>query len=431
LKLLLGFLVSAVCAAGAQDLNHDATPAPQNEQVIAANAALEARDWPKAVKLLSSLAEANPKDAHLLYDLGSAQDALDQDSEAEQSYRAAILDDGGYLEPRVALGLLLARSGRIEDARKELAAGAAVEKGDNALKARALRALARIDQKPRPAEARDELLAALSISPETPEDVLMSAELAETAGNGHDAAESQYRKLLAVRPNDPGAAAALGHLLVQQKKYDEAEKLLAAGLTAHPGDEAMTIQLAAVYTAEDKRAQALPLVQALRLANPDDPTVSRLLAELYMDGKDYEHAEPLLTSLCSQNPQDGGLADLRAQALLQLHQGIEAQRILTRVVADKSLFPSNEAWGQAAFDLAFSASANNEPIVVLQVLANRATVLPPSPPVLFLTAISQDKLHHVKLAAQAYKDFLAASNGALPNEEFEARHRLIALERSK
>jgi len=259
----------------------------------------------------------------------------------------------------------------------------------------------------------------------------MSAELAETAGNGQDAAESQYRKLLGVRPNDPDATAALGHLLVQQKKYDEAEKLLTSGLAAHPGDEAMTIQLAAVYTAEDKRAQALPLVQTLRVANPEDPTVSRLLAELYMDARDYEHAEPLLTSLCTQNPRDGSLVDLRAQALLQLHRSAEAQPILTRVVADKTLFSGTPEWGQAAFDLAFAASQNNEPIVVLQVLANRATVLPPSPPILFLTAISQDKLHHVKLAAQAYKDFLAASNGALPNEEFEARHRLVALDHSK
>jgi predicted Zn-dependent protease len=424
--------MAAVCAAGAQDFNHDEKPtSPQNAEIVAANAALEARDWAKAVKLLTPLAEANPKDARLLYDLGSAEDALDQASEAEQSYRAAILDDGGYLEPRVALGLLLARGGRIDDARKELAAGAALDRGDKLLVARALRALARIDQKPRPAEARDELLAALSISPETPEDVLMSAELAETAGNGEGAAEGQYRKLLAVRPNDPEATAALGHLLVHEKKYPEAEKLLTAGLAAHPGDEAMTIQLAALYTAEDKRDQALPLVEALHTANPDDASVSRLLAELYVDAKDYEHAEPLLTGLCAQNPRDGELVDLRAQALLHLHQGPEAERILTRVVGDKTLFPDTDTWGHAAFDLAFAASENNEPNMTLQVLVNRATVLPPSPPVLFLTAISHDKLHHVKLAAQAYKDFLSASNGALPNEEFEARHRLIALDHSK
>ena len=116
---------------------------------------------------------------------------------------------------------------------------------------------------------------------------------------------------------------------------------------------------------------------------------------------------------------------------MHLHQPAEAQRVLTRVVADQALFSSTSDWGTAAFDLAFAASEQNEPALVLQVLNNRAKVLPPSPPILWLTAISEDKLHHVKLAIEAYKSFLAASNGANPNEEFEARHRLIALDHSK
>ena len=55
-------------------------------------------------------------------------------------------------------------------------------------------------------------------------------------------------------------------------------------------------------------------------------------------------------------------------------------------------------------------------------------VLQPTTPILFLSAISEDKLHHVKNAIEAYKGFLAASNGANPNEEFEARHRLVTLD---
>jgi predicted Zn-dependent protease len=429
-----GVLLLAV-SAGAQDFSGaEKVPAPESAAMQAANAALEARDWQKAVKLLTPLAAENPKDAHVLYDLGSAEDALDQGSAAEQSYRAAILDDGGYLEPRVALGLLLARAGRMDDARAELGAAAALKgdlKGNKELRARALRAMARIDARPRPAEARDELLAALSLSPGTPEDALMSAELAEGAGNGKDVAEATYRRVLTANPNDPAATAALGHLLVTEKKYAEAEKLLKDGLTAHPGDEPMTIQLASVYTSENKTAEALPLVESLHTANPAETNLTHLLAELYMQAKDYAHAEPLLAGLCAQKPRDGALIDLRAEALLQLHRPAEAQRILTPMVADRELFSSTDDWGTAAFDLAFAATEQNEPALALQVLENRAKVLPPSSPILWLTAISEDKLHHVKIAIEAYKSFLAASNGANPNEEFEARHRLIALDHSK
>ena len=401
----------------------------------AANDALAAQEWAKAVKLLQSLAEAYPKDAHLLYDLGSAEDALDHGTAAERDYRAAILDDGGYREPRVALGLLLARGGKMEDARAELAAASAIPNGkdeaDKLLRARALRALARIDEKARPGEARDELLAALSISHETPDDKLMAAELAESAGNGKDAAEAAYRGALVDTPNNPGAVAALAHLLAGEKKYTEAQKLLTDGLAANPGDEPMTLQLASIYAAEDKAPEALPMLEAFHAAHPEDLRGTRLLAEMYVNAKDYAKAEPLLASLGAQSPRDGELQDLRAQALLHLRQGAEAERILRRVVGDRSAFQTTEAWGLAAFDLAFAASGNGEPLTVLQILSERAKVLAPSPPILFLTAISQDKLHHIPEAVQAYKEFLAASDGALPNEEFEARHRLVTFEHTK
>ena len=173
------------------------TQAPDSAARVAANDALAARDYPKAEKLLQPLADATPTDAHVLYDLGSAQDALDQTSAAEKSYRAAILDNIAYIDPRVALGLLLARNGRLEDAHAELVAAVSIEKADKLLRARALRALARIDQKDHPSES-----AAMNCSlrcrflPETPADTLMSAELAESATGGKDAAEAAYRRVL-------------------------------------------------------------------------------------------------------------------------------------------------------------------------------------------------------------------------------------------
>ena len=204
----------------------------------AANEALAKHDWAKAVELLKPLAVATPKDAHVMYDLASAEDALDQASAAEASYRAAIEDDGGYLAARVALGLMLARQGRMDEAREELGKAAAIESGtdeDKALRARALRALARIDEKTRPAEARGELLAALQISPETAEDTLMAGELAERAGTGQVAAESAYRRVLAKDPDNAEATASLAHLLASERKFDAAEKLLTQGLAVHPG----------------------------------------------------------------------------------------------------------------------------------------------------------------------------------------------------
>ncbi len=426
-----GLCVSHITA---QDFSSNLTQqptAPVNPIRAQADAALEAHDYARALKLLGPLAEANPKDARILYDLGTAQDELDQNSPAETSYRAAIADDPAFLDPRVALGLLLARAGRFDDARAELLAATQVQAGEPLLKARAYRALARIDRKARPGEARDELLEALKLSPETADDTLLAAELAGGATGGAAAAEAAYRRVLAAHPDDPAAASGLAHLLVVDKRTGEAEVLLVATLKAHPDDVQLTAELASLYDNERKPALAIPLLEKLHKGDPENPDVTHLLAEDYLDTKDYARAEPLLAKLAIQRPQDTGVIDDRARALLHLQRAAEAEEILARIVAQPKLFPTPADLGNAAGDLAFACSENGNPACTLQALDVRATVLPISAATLFLAAISHDKLHHVKLAIEAYNQFLNASEGNNPDQEFEARHRLVALEHMK
>jgi predicted Zn-dependent protease len=433
LVLALGMMVAAL--AGAQDfstnLQPKTAPGPGAKQREEAQAAMDAHDFETAQRRLAALAAANPKDAHILYDLGSVQDALDEASPAEASYRAAIADDVKFLDPHVALGLLLARAGKLDEARAELQAVKSVATDDKPLAARAYRALARIDEKTRPAEARDELLEALKLTPETPDDTLMGAELAAGASHGAGAAEQAYRRVLATHPDDPAATAELASLLTKQLRAGEAETLLKSALRAHPGEPIMTTELASIYARDGKTAAAAELVQALHDAHPEDANVAHLLAGLYLDSGDYARAEPLLADLVHGNPRDGLLADEYGRALIHVKRFSDAEEVLARVVAQPALFPTRSDLGNAAGDLAFAASSNNDPAATLQALDVRATVLPISAPVLFLSAISHDKLHQVKQAVEAYKAFLAASNGANPDEEFEARHRLVTLEHMK
>ena len=432
------FLLSGVLHAQDFSTNVTQTPTTAAKQIRAqADSALEAHDYSRALKLLGPLAEANPKDEQILYDLGSAQDALDQNSNAERSYRAAIADDPEAIAPHVALGLLLARNDRRDEARAELRAATVLPVPDASshaaaadadLKAHAYRALARIDQQSRPGEARDELLEALKLSPETPDDTLLAAELASGASNGAPAAEAAYRRVLVTQPDDPSAASGLAHLLLRDDRVADAEALLLAALKTHPDDPQLTAELASVYTTERKPAQAIPLVLVLHNKTPQNADLTHLLAELYLETLDYTHAEPLLAALALADPQDTGAIDDRARALIHLHRSAEAQKILAPIVAQPRLFPTPADLGNAAGDLAFACSENNDPSGALQALQIRATVLPPSASVLFLTAISYDKLRQVKQAIEAYHQFLQASEGKNPDQEFEARHRLVALE---
>jgi tetratricopeptide (TPR) repeat protein len=431
--ILLAIPGHAQLPAGTTDATQPKTT-KQDALLTQVNEALDKQDYPAALKILTTLVEKSPTDPHLLFDLAFTQDALAetpaQTSAAEATYRRAIAADPTYFEPHVALGLLLARSGNLPLARTELLQATTLTTDNPLLKARAFRALARIDRATNPAVASDELLSALKISPETTDDVLLSGELAEASGDPATA-EAAYRRVLAADPQNHDATAALTHLLLHQQKPDQAETLLTAALAKDPDNPTLNAQLANLYDQQGKPAQALPIVEKLHTANPEDPAITRLLARLYSRNQQYDKAEPLYAALVAQSPQDPTLLDDEADVLIRLKRFAEAETLLKRAVANPAAFPSKEDLGNAASHLAFAASANNDPSVTLQALTLRATVLANSSSSLFLAATAHDKLHHTKQATDLYKQFLSVANGQFPDEEWEARHRLITLEHTK
>jgi tetratricopeptide (TPR) repeat protein len=427
--LLVSVPTHAQLPAGTTDA---AQPQPQKQDPLLtqANEALDKQDYPTALKLLTTLTEKSPNDAHLLYDLAYTQDALDQTTTAEATYRRAITADPPYFDPHLALGLLLARNDRRTEAHAELLKATTLTPDNPALKARAYRALARIDQSANPSSASDELLQALKLSSETPDDTLLSGELAEASGDP-TAAEAAYRRLLAANPQNHDATAALTHLLLHQQKPDQAETLLTAALAKDPDNPTLNAQLASLYDKQGKPDQALPIAEKLHAANPSDPNITRLLARIYTRDQQYDKAVPLYTALIAASPHDVTLLDDNADALIHLKQFAEAEALLKRAVANPAAFPSKDDLATAASHLAFTSSVNNDPATTLQALTLRATVLPNSPSSLFLGATAHDKLHHTKQATDLYKQFLSVANGQFPDEEWEARHRLLALEHTK
>ena len=431
--LLLAIPAHAQLPAGTTDASQPQQQ-KQDPLLTQANEALDKRDYPTALKFLTTLTERSPNDPHLLYDLAFTQDALAetpaQVSTAETTYRRAIAADPTYFDPHLALGLLLARHGKLSLAHAELLTATTLTTDNPLLKARAFRALARIDQTNDPATASDELLSALKLSPETPDDILLAGELAEASGDP-TAAEAAYRRLLAADPQNSDATAALTHLLLHQQKPDQAETLLTAALAKDPDDPTLNAQLASLYEKQGKPAKAVPLAENLHAAHPENPTLTRLLARLYSHNQQYDKAAPLYAALVASSPQDPTLLDDDADVLIHLKQYAEAEALLKRAVANPSAFPTKEDLGNAAGHLAFASSANNDPTTTLQALTLRATVLGNSPSSLFLEATAHDKLHHTKQATDLYKQFLSVANGQFPDEEWEARHRLITLEHTK
>jgi Flp pilus assembly protein TadD len=419
--------------AGAHSVDDHSREDAVNQQIAEAETALEHGDYSGAVAKLKVLAAARPKDARVLYDLGFAEDHSGDEDGAAKAYAGAIAADGSLAEPKVALGLLNARAGRAKEAHEELLAAANDASASPELRGRAFRALANLDEGDNPITANDELLQALKLTNETPADVLQSGVLAELMGEPA-LAEAAFRRALTETPGDAEATAGLAHVLMQQKKLGEADAVIAEGLKAHPGDPRLVAQAATVYAAEGKASEAIPLLEGLRKSDSGfagNAEMTRVLAHLYESQNDESSAERLYAELVSKMPNDPSLLDDLGSAQVRLGQYAEAEKTLTKAFGMRKEFDDDEVWGVTAEHLAFAASKNNDPSLTLRALTARATVLPNSPASLFLEATAHDTLHQTKEARESYKAFLAVAGGKFPDQEFEARHRLVALEHMK
>ena len=450
---LLAALLLLATVLPAQDFSHpDAEPAPNATLIQKANDALAAGDLPTAFKVLTDLNSKTPNDPQVLYDLGLTLEAL-ADSQtapkaaadpsaptAESCYRKSIAANADFAPPHVALGLLLARTNHAAEAHTQLAAAVALPDIEPPLKAHALRALAKLDMQASPSNpsaASDELLAALKLSPEQPEDILLSAQIAEATPD-LAASEQAYRRYLALTgsANDPRATAAHAHNLLTEHHPADAEALLTPALARDPGNPIFTAQLAQAYLTSGDSAKSLragPMLVKLHEDHPDDRNITRVLARVYLEADHADQAETLYASLIAQDGDhpDPTLLDARAEALIRLHRPAEAEKLLKLAVANRAGFPSPDAFGDAATHLAFAAAEIDDPRTTLQALAIRATVQQPSPSSLFLEATANDELHQSSQAVALYKQFLAAANGSLPDQESQARQRLTELQHAK
>ncbi len=234
MRFCLIFVV--LCAAGmgvaqspaANSSEHSAASAASSDQSIApavaeGEAAIVKSDWKTAETRLDAWLAEHPTDARALFDAGYVADAQNRLDDAVGLYRRAVAADPKSFEARVELGLLLARQGKLAEARPELLAATTLDPGPAgpALQARAWRALAQIDEQSDPTAASNELLQALKLTPETPQDTLLAAQLAESAGQ-LDTADAAYRRMLTTDPKSKDATDGLAHVLMLQKKYPEA-----------------------------------------------------------------------------------------------------------------------------------------------------------------------------------------------------------------
>ncbi len=419
------------CAQNSPQLSDPAKSVPAHgiaPEVADAEASISKSDWKTAQAKLDAWLRAHPSDSRALFDAGYVADAQNRLDAAVTLYRQAIAADPNSFESHLSLGLLLARQGNRTDARSELLAATTLDTGEAgpALKARAWRALARIDQ-PGPddpkdtSQASDDLLEALKLSAETPSDTLLAASLADESGE-YDAAAAAYRRVLAGDPKSVEANSGLAHVLIERKQFAEAEKLVRIALEQAPDSPVLNAQLATVLAAQDK-VEALPLLEKLHVAHPKDSAITRMLADVRADAGDAEGSDKLYVALLTTSPDDTELLVAHGQNLIrQLHYP-EALAAFDK--ATKLDSADGDAWS----GLAFAASRLHQTSLALHALTERSKYLPEVPATYFLWATSYDTLNDTVAAITYYHHFLDSSAGKFPDQEWQSRQRLKVLEK--
>ncbi|WP_263357760.1 tetratricopeptide repeat protein [Acidicapsa ligni] len=402
----------------------------ESPEIAKAEAALLKNDWKTAEPILDSWLATHPVDARALFDAGYLADAQGRNEDAMAFYTKAVSANPKSFEAQISLGLLLARMGKSADSRPVLVVATTLDPGDAgvAAKAKAWRALAQIDRvgvdgKADPAQASADLIEALKLTPETTEDTLFAASLAEAAGDSVSA-EAAYRRLLKKDPDSEQASTGLAHVLIAQKKYPEAEDLVKEALKKHPEDPALTAQLAAVLVAQDK-AEALPLLQEFHQKHPDDAALTRMLAQVNADAGDYEASDELYVKMLAADPKDADLLAGHGQNLIRLHRYAEAMKAFEQATS------IDETNGEAWNGLAFASFEMHQPTITLHALSVRSKYLPETATIYFLWATAYDTLHDKKQASAYYHQFLDTANGKFPDQEWQAKQRLAVLEKGR
>jgi len=360
------------------------------------------------------------------FDLGFALNGLHRTDESIAAYRKSVAAKPDVFESNLNLGLMLARANNPEAeqflrAATTLKPTAHVEEGQ----ARAWLALAHLLENKKPEEALQAYRRASDLTPKDPEPHLSAGLLDERQKEFSDA-EAEYKQALALDARSTEAAIGLTNLYMKSGRLGEAEPLLRRLAAERPDDAGLHLQLGRVLAAQGKKDDAIAELQtALKLA-PADADAQRDLADLYAIAGKNDLAEAAYRTLLTAHPNDAELHRGLGKALLLQKKFAEAQQEFLAAVRLK------RDWPEVYVDLAFAANENKNYEITIRALNGRTMLNAEMPPLcFFLRASAYDHLRDYKHAAVDYHQFLEVANGKYPDQEWQARHRLIAIEPKK
>lgn len=371
--------------------------------------ALESQKYEAAAESFTKAVAADPKDYTAHFHLALAYSLLHRDGEATAEYKKTLQLKPDLYEAQLNLGILLLRQKKAAEAVPYLESA--------------------VSQKPRQYRAQLFLGDAL----------LATGDPAK--------AEQHYNAAAGIDPKSADAQLGLGRSQAQQNSVADAADhfLRAAQLDASYKDA--LLELAGIFEKNKQPADAIAIYEQF----PDNVAAQERLGELLLESKRVSEAIPRLEKAVEKDPSPANRLALATayrlnkepqKALAQLEKASAADSgsydlhmMYGRSLRDERQFPAAaREFLQAAKIKPDTKDVWNELAGVLYLMENYPQALAALdrvkalgqeiPGDFYLRAITLDKLKQYEPALASYQQFLMASNGKNPDEEFKARQRV-------
>jgi tetratricopeptide (TPR) repeat protein len=421
----LGMAQAQVLGSGQTVRHHQVAESDGDPELTQAEEAIEKNNYSAAEPLLKKIVGDHPENYQAWFDLGFVYNAEGNTAESIAAYRRSVAAKPDVFESNLNLGLLLAKNGQ-SDAENFLRRATTLKPAANADEghARAWLSLAHVIEDRKPVEALQAYKQAAALQPNDPEPHLSAGVLLEKENRFADA-ESEYKQALAIDPKSADAMIGLSNIYMRGQRLADAEEFLRKLVALEPENAGAHIQLGRVLAASGHNDEALTELQTALKLEPQNVTLQRDLADLYTSAGKYQDAEKSYRALLAAHPETPELHYGLGVALLKQKKYPVAEQEFIAAVKLK------QDYGEAYGDLAVAATENNDYALAIQAADDRAKYLPEIPVAYFLRASAYDHLRDYKQAAQNYHKFLEVANGKYPDQEWQARHRLIAIEPKK
>jgi Tfp pilus assembly protein PilF len=370
--------------------------------------ALQANRFDDAAAAFSKAIEQDPNDYGAHFNLGLTYSLSKQDAKAIPEYQKTLELKPGLYQAELNLGILLLRDQRPTEAIVQLEAAVA--------------------QKPKELQPNFNLAAAYASAKQPAQ------------------AEHAYQAVLEINPSNAAAELGLGRAQLAQDRLDDAAPHFRKAAELDPKYREALLELAQSYEKAKQPEQAIPIYQQF----PQNAFAQARVSALLLQSKKFADAIPglekmvaaaptptnrmALASAYRMNHEPDKELDQFSKAVASAPTDYDLRMVYGRRLRDeKKLVPACQQFLAAVQIKADSVEAWNELASALINSGNDAQGLAAldhikamgkeTPGDMFFRAITLDKLHQLKPALAAYEQFLAADNGAHPDQEFQARQR--------